>query len=84
MDLFGKKIKPLFRCKFIIIPKLVGMLICGCIVRNFFGDYFMDNYPTKWAEWARKICLCIILLRGGLKLKFQGLGKIVILLTFVP
>jgi len=60
------------------------MLIFGCIARNFFGDYFMNYYPVIWAEWSRKICLSIILLRGGLKLKFKGIGKIVALLTFFP
>ena len=44
----------------------------------------MNYYPVIWAEWSRKICLSIILLRGGLKLKFKGIGKIVALLTFFP
>ena len=44
----------------------------------------MDYYPEIWAEWSRKVCLSIILLRGGLKLKFKGIGKIVALLTFFP
>ena len=80
----GKAIKPLFKCKAIIIPPLVGMLIFGCVARNCFGDFFMDYYPLIWAEWSRIICLSIILLRGGLNLKFKGIGKIVALLTVCP
>jgi predicted Kef-type K+ transport protein len=72
------KIKPCIRNKDIKIPPLVGMLLFGVFARNFFGDYVKDYYPLVMAEWARKICLCVILLKGGLKLKFnKSLGKIV-------
>ena len=75
----------MFKCRTIIIPPLVGMLIFGCIARNFFGDYVNRYYPLSWAEWSRKFTLCIILLRGGLKLKFaSGLGKIVAYQTIFP
>ena len=73
----GCKIKPCIKNKDIKIPTLVGMLLFGMIARNFFGDV-KDFYPLIWAEWSRKICLCVILLKGGLKLKFnKRLGKIV-------
>lgn len=57
-------IKPLCTC--IQCPALVGMIVFGCIARNFFGDFVMDNYPDYWADWIRQVCLSIILMRGGL------------------
>ena len=57
-------IKPL--CTAITCPPLVGMIIAGCIARNFFGDFTKNNYPDYWADWTRQICLSIILMRGGL------------------
>lgn len=70
-------------CTTITIPPLVGMIILGCIARNFFGE-FMDYYPNDWAEWIRSICLSVILLRGGLELDFKGKGILVVLLTLTP
>ncbi len=67
----------------ITIPPLVGMIVCGCLVRNFYGSY-MDNLNEDWAEWVRMICLSIILLRGGLELDFEGKGLTVVLLTLCP
>ena len=58
--------------------------MCGCIARNFFGEFTMDNYPVVWADWIRQICLSIILLRGGMELEFQGKGVTVVLLTLCP
>ena len=51
VDLFCYKIKPLCTC--IQCPALVGMIVFGCIARNFFGDFVMDNYPDYWADWIR-------------------------------
>lgn len=76
------KIKPLCTC--ITCPALVGMIIFGCIARNFTGDYTMDNYPDYWADWIRQVCLSIILMRGGLQLNFSGIGTTVGLLTLCP
>jgi solute carrier family 9B (sodium/hydrogen exchanger), member 1/2 len=60
------------------------MIVFGCIARNLFGDFTMDNYPVVWADWIRQICLSIILLRGGMELEFEGKGLTVILLTLCP
>ena len=80
--MINKEIKPL--CTAITVPPLVGMIAFGCIARNFFGDYVMNNYPDYWADWIRQICLSIILMRGGLELEFKGIGQIVVLLTLCP
>lgn len=60
------------------------MIAFGCIARNFFGDFTKNNYPDYWADWIRQVCLSIILMRGGLELKFAGIGKTVALLTLCP
>lgn len=77
----GYKIKPLFNI--IQIPALVGMIVAGCIARNFFGN-IMKAYPEKWAAEARNLCLAILLLRGGMYISFKGKGLLVFLLTLVP
>ena len=66
------------------IPPLVGMIIFGCIARNFFCSEYMDHYPEFYAGWIRSICLSIILLRGGMELDFEGKGLTVVLLTLCP
>jgi len=66
------------------VPPLVGMVIFGCIARNFFGELTDVYYPEKWADIGRQICLSIILMRGGLELDFEGKGLTVVLLTLVP
>jgi len=76
------KIKPVLTC--ITIPPLVGMIIFGCLARNFLGQEYMQHYPNITASWVRMICLSIILLRGGLELDFKGKGMTVVLLTLVP
>jgi len=60
------------------------MITFGCIARNFFGEITELYYPVDWADWIRQICLCIILMRGGLKLEFEGKGLTVVLLTLCP
>lgn len=77
----SKKVKAL--CTTVQIPPLVGMIIMGCIARNFLGDY-MEYYPNIWASHIRTICLSVILLRGGLELDFAGKGMTVVLLTLCP
>ena len=66
------------------IPPLVGMIVFGCIARNFFCAEYTDHYPEPWAGWVRSICLSIILLRGGMELDFKGKGLTVVLLTLCP
>jgi len=66
------------------IPPLVGMIIFGCLARNFFAQSYMQHYPNKTASWIRIVCLSIILLRGGLELDFKGKGLTVVLLTLCP
>lgn len=78
----GVKIPPV--SKTITIPMLVGIIIFGCIARNWFPQTLMDSYPNDWAGWIRTVCLSIILMRGGLELDFEGKGLIVVLLTLVP
>ena len=67
----------------ITIPPLVGMIVMGCIARNFFGSK-MDHLNDDWSEWVRMVCLSVILLRGGLELDFEGKGLTVVLLTLCP
>lgn len=75
-------IKPVLTA--IQIPPLVGMIIFGCLARNFLGPTYMIHYPDITASWVRMVCLSIILLRGGLELDFKGKGLTVVLLTLVP
>lgn len=44
-------IRPLCTC--ITCPPLVGMIIAGCLARNFTGQYTKQNYPDYWADWIR-------------------------------
>lgn len=81
-EIAGYKVPPL--CTSVTVPPLVGMVIFGCLARNFFGDLTENHYPEAWADWGRQICLSIILMRGGLELDFEGKGLTVVLLTFVP
>ena len=85
ISICGKELNPVHRCfRTIVIPDLVGMIIFGCIARNFFGDAVYNDYPLIWADWLRQVCLSIILMRGGLELDFSGKGITVVLLTLCP
>ena len=66
------------------IPPLVGMIIAGCLARNFLCEGYMQHYPEKYASIIRTVCLSIILLRGGMELDFTGKGLTVVLLTLCP
>mmetsp|Transcript_14326 Transcript_14326/g.24378 ORF Transcript_14326/g.24378 Transcript_14326/m.24378 type:complete len:96 (+) Transcript_14326:134-421(+) len=71
------------------IPHLVGMIILGCLARNYWtpdfnGDVEGDCYPDEWAFWIRQICLSIILMMGGLEISFKGKGTLVFLITVCP
>lgn len=68
----------------ITIPPLVGMIVFGCLARNFLCNEYMQHYPSYYATWIRSVCLSVILLRGGMELDFEGKGLIVVLLTLVP
>lgn len=70
--------------KYVQIPPLVGMIIMGCIARNFLCNAYMQHYPVQLAGMLRLICLSVILLRGGLELDFAGKGLTMILLTLLP
>lgn len=76
------KIKPLLTK--ITIPPLVGMIIFGCLARNFLCNWYMDVYPEKYAGEIRSICLSIVLLRGGMTIDFTGKGLKVVLLCILP
>jgi len=73
--------KPLF--SLFTIPPLIGMITFGMIAHNLFGREVMA-YQEKWASMIREICLTLLLIRGGLTIKFQGKGVIVALITVVP
>lgn len=66
------------------IPPLVGMIIGGCLARNFLCRSYMEHYPEFIAGWIRNICLSVILFRGGMELDFKGKGLTVVLMTLVP
>ena len=78
----GFKLKPV--SKTITIPVLVGIIIFGCIARNWFPQEVMEKYPNDWAAWIRTVCLSIILMRGGLELDFSNFGVTVLVLTLCP
>jgi len=62
---------------------LLGMLVAGLIVRNGFSL----SFDPKWSSNIRLIALAIILLSGGLGLKWDRLkaaGSTTLLLAFVP
>lgn len=77
----GYQLKPLF--KRFSIPPLLGMIIMGCIARNLFGP-ITAAFPDSWANTIRNICLCILLLRGGLAVTFANKGLLVLLLVAIP
>lgn len=66
------------------VPPLVGMIIFGCLARNYLCDDYMQHYPIATASTIRLVCLSIILLRGGLELDFEGKGLTMVLLTLLP
>ena len=66
------------------VPPLVGMILAGCLARNFLCTAYMQHYPEVTASWLRIVCLSIILLRGGMELDFTGKGLTVVLLTICP
>jgi hypothetical protein len=67
----------------IVIPSLIGMVLMGMIARNFFGE-IMEPFPSIWSQYIKSICLSLLLIRGGLQVKFKGQGKITVLLALVP
>ena len=75
------KTKPLLTT--VTIPDLAGMIVCGCIARNFFGSV-INAYNDEWCSLIRMVSLCVILMRGGLKLDFAGKGLVVVLITLLP
>lgn len=75
------KLKPIL--KEIVIPPLLGMILMGCIVRNFFGD-FMRAYPEPWTKWLDSCTLGILMTRGGMQVSFKGQGLVVVLVAIFP
>lgn len=76
------KLKPLL--KTVQVPPLVGMILFGCLARNFIDGAYMDHYPEILAGKVRSICLSLILLRGAMELEFAGKGLTVLLLSIGP
>jgi hypothetical protein len=59
----GLKLKALFgRVHF---PLLIGMVLGGIVARNYFGIAVLA-YQEKWGGYLREVCVCILLMRGGL------------------
>lgn len=77
----GFNIKPLLR--HFTLPPLVGMIIMGCIARNWFGPATVP-FPDAWASIIRNICLSLLLIRGGLQVSFKGKGFLVVVLSLIP
>ena len=65
------------------IPPLILMIIMGIVSRNYFGEH-ADAFPSKWSVWIKNIALCILLIRGGLQVRFKGKGLLVVLLSVTP
>lgn len=78
----GYTLKTLLPTKLRITP-ILGMILFGCIARNFFGS-FMTAFPNDWAQYIRSCTLAIVLTGGGMRLTFKGKGVIVFLMSFVP
>jgi len=51
------------------LPPLIGMIVMGMIARNCFGREVIA-YQEKWASMIREICLTLLLIRGGMAIKF--------------
>jgi Kef-type K+ transport system membrane component KefB len=51
------------------LPPLIGMVLFGMIARNTFGREVIA-YQEQWASMIREICLTLLLIRGGLAVKF--------------
>lgn len=47
------------------LPLLLGMIVMGMIARNYFG-ISVAPYKEAWAGYLREVCVCILLMRGGL------------------
>jgi hypothetical protein len=77
----GYKLRPLLTT--FPIPPLLGMIIMACIARNLFGSC-TAAFPDNWANTIRNICLCILLLRGGLAITFADKGLIVLVIAIIP
>jgi len=65
------------------IPPLILMIIMGLVSRNYFGEH-ADAFPSVWAVWIKNVALCILLIRGGLQVRFKGKGLLVLFLSFAP
>lgn len=78
----GKNIGPI--SQHFHFPPIIGMILMGCMVRNFFPAGIMDAYPSDWALWIRSCCLAILLVRGGLQVSFKGKGIVVLFLSVIP
>ena len=77
----GYHVKPIL--KHVSIPPLIGMIFMGFIARNYVGGP-MDAYNNRWASFIKYICLCMLMVRGGLNVTFRGKGLTVVLLSVVP
>lgn len=65
------------------VPPLIGMILLGCLARNCYGREVMA-YSNAWAAMIREICLTLLLIRGGLAIKFEGKGVLVAIMTIIP
>ena len=67
----------------VVIPPLLGMIVVGCLVRNF-GGHIAQPFNDGAAGVIRSVCFCILLLRAGLNVSFEGKGLAVLLLAVIP
>ncbi len=68
------------------LPPLLGMLLCGIVLRNLPGD-LLGDLPEDWSIALRLIALTVILLRAGLGLDLDalvGLRGSLVRLAFLP
>lgn len=73
-------------CQKLKLPRIIGMLVTGMVLRPYVLD-FLDSSILSISAELRKMALIIILLKAGLSLNLNDLKKVgrpAILLAFVP
>lgn len=65
----GYRLKPLMT-KY-TIPPLMGMIIMGCVARNYIGGQTLTAFPGYWSQWIINCVVALHLTRGGLQVTFR-------------
>lgn len=55
----------------------------GMMAKNYFG-LSVAPYKEAWGGYLREVCVCILLMRGGLLINIKGKGLTLFLLSWVP